>query len=77
VRKTQRIPFNTTRASRHGRPRPSGRRFGVNSGFNFFHCASIRSMYSIYASLKPTSSEWLACVYEITSRFLAARYIVG
>ena len=50
MRKTQRIPFNTTRASHHGRPRPSGRRFGASSGFSFFHCASVRSMYSIYAS---------------------------
>jgi hypothetical protein len=51
VRKTQRIPFSTTRASRQGRPRPSERRFGMSKGLRTCHCASVRSMPLIYASL--------------------------
>jgi hypothetical protein len=51
VRKTQRIPFSTSRASRQGRPRPSERRFGASRGLSLAHCASVRSMLLIYASL--------------------------
>ena len=32
MRKTQKTPFSTARVSCHGRPRPSSRRFGRNSG---------------------------------------------
>ncbi len=48
MRKTQRTPFSTARVSRQGRPRPSDRRFGRNSGSSFAHWASVRSMLSIY-----------------------------
>ena len=51
MRKTQRMPFSTARASRQGRPRPSGRRLGVSKGFSTCHCASVRSMLWIYSSL--------------------------
>jgi hypothetical protein len=51
VRKIQRIPFNTARASRQGRPRPSGRRLGMSKGLSTCHCTSVKSMPSIYASL--------------------------
>ncbi len=51
MRRTQRIPFSTARASRQGRPRPSGRRLGVGKGLRTCHCASVRSMPLIYASL--------------------------
>ena len=51
MRKTQRIPFSTARVSRQGRPRPSERRFGASRGLSFSHCASVRSMLLIYASL--------------------------
>jgi hypothetical protein len=51
VRKTQRIPLNTARASRQGRPRPSGRRLGVSKGLSTCHCASVKSMLLIYAIL--------------------------
>ena len=50
MRKTQRIPFSTTRASRQGRPRPSERRFAASRGLSLAHCASVRSMLLIYAS---------------------------
>jgi hypothetical protein len=45
VRNTQRIPLRTSRAGRHGRPRPSLRRggFGIN-GSNNCHCSSVRSI---------------------------------
>jgi len=49
VRKTHRMPFTTARASRQGRPRPSGRRLGVSKGRSTCHCASVKSMYLIYA----------------------------
>jgi hypothetical protein len=39
-------PFNTSRASRHGRPRPSARRVGFNNGASTVHCVSARSMPS-------------------------------
>ena len=48
MRKTQKTPFSTARVSCHGRPRPSSRRFGRNSG-STAHWASVRSMLSIYA----------------------------
>ncbi len=51
MRKTHRTPFSTARVSRQGRPRPSGRRLGASSGLSFFHCASVRSMLSVYARL--------------------------
>jgi hypothetical protein len=57
VRKTQRIPFTTARASRHGRPRPSGRRWGVSKGRSTCHCASVKSMPSIYASSHNSQAE--------------------
>ena len=50
MRKTHRIPFSTARASRQGRPRPSGRRLGVSKGLSTCHCASVKSMLLIYAS---------------------------
>ena len=50
MRKTQRIPFSTARASRQGRPRPWGRRLGVSKGLSACHCASVKSMLLIYAS---------------------------
>jgi len=49
VRKIQRMPFSTARASLQGRPRPSGRRLGVSKGRSTCHCASVKSMLSIYA----------------------------
>jgi len=51
VRNTQRIPLSTARASRQGRPRPSGRRWGVSKGLSTCHSASVKSMLLIYASL--------------------------
>jgi hypothetical protein len=48
VRKTQRMPLNTARASRPGRPRPSGRSLATRSALSFFHCASVKSMLLIY-----------------------------
>ena len=45
MRKTQNTPFNTARVSCHGRPRPSSRRFGRNSGSRNAHWASVRSMH--------------------------------
>jgi hypothetical protein len=44
VRKTHSTPLSTARASRHGRPRPSGRRFSSNNGSMIVHCWSVRSM---------------------------------
>ena len=49
MRKTQKTPFSTARVSCHGRPRPSSRRFGRNSGSSNAHWASVRSMLWIYA----------------------------
>ncbi len=49
MRKTQKTPFSTARVSCHGRPRPSSRRFGRNSGSSAAHWASVRSMSLIYA----------------------------
>lgn len=49
MHKTQRIPFNTARASRQGRPRPSGRCLEASKGRSACHCASVKSMLSIYA----------------------------
>jgi hypothetical protein len=49
VRKTQKTPFSTARVSCHGRPRPSSRRLGRNSGSSNAHWASVMSMLSIYA----------------------------
>ena len=51
MRKTQKTPFSTARVSCHGRPRPSSRRFGRNSGSSTAHWASVRSMLWIYANL--------------------------
>jgi len=48
VRKTQKTPFSTARVSCHGRPRPSSRCFGRNSGSSTAHWASVRSMLLIY-----------------------------
>ena len=50
MRKTQRTPFSTARASRQGRPRPSGRRLGMSKGLRTCHCASVKSMLLIYAA---------------------------
>ena len=52
MRKTQKTPFSTARVSCHGRPRPSSRRFGRNTGSSTAHWASVRSMLLIYASLQ-------------------------
>jgi len=49
VRKIQSTPLTTARVSRQGRPRPSDRRRGRNSGSSTAHWASVRSMLSIYA----------------------------
>jgi hypothetical protein len=49
VRKTQKTPFSTARVSCHGRPRPSSRRLGRNSGSSNAHWASVMSMHLIYA----------------------------
>jgi hypothetical protein len=49
VRKTQNTPFSTARASCHGRPRPSSRRWGRKSGSRNAHWVSVRSMLWIYA----------------------------
>ena len=57
MRKTQRIPFSTARASRHGRPRPSGRRRGASKGRRTCHCASVKSMLSIYAHSRNSRGE--------------------
>ena len=57
MRKTQRIPLNTARASRQGRPRPSGRRLGVNKGLSTCHCVSVKSMLLIYASLHNSQAQ--------------------
>ena len=47
VRRIQRMPFNTSRGSRHGRPRRSRRTRGFGkSGARMAHCASVRSMPS-------------------------------
>jgi hypothetical protein len=35
--------------SRQGRPRPSGRRWGVSKGRRTRHCASVKSILLIYA----------------------------
>lgn len=43
VPKTHRIPLSTARVSRHGRPRPSERRFGRKIGSMSFHWASLSS----------------------------------
>ena len=51
MRNTQRMPLSTARASRQGRPRPSGRRWRVSKGLSTCHCASVKSMLLIYASL--------------------------
>ena len=51
MRNTQRIPLSTARASRQGRPRPSGRSWGVSKGLSTCHSASVKSMLLIYASL--------------------------
>jgi hypothetical protein len=50
VRKTQKTPFSTARVSCPGRPRPSSRRLGRNSGASNAHWASVMSMLSIYAT---------------------------
>jgi hypothetical protein len=45
VRRIQRMPFNTSRLLRQGRPRPSGRRGNSPiTGSNTFHCSSVRSI---------------------------------
>jgi hypothetical protein len=45
VRRIHKMPFNTSRLLRHGRPRPSARR-GISpiSGSTTAHCASVKSM---------------------------------
>ena len=58
-----RMPFNTSRASSHGRPRPSGRRGGSGIiAFTTAHCSSVRSMLS--------SRELWYPIYEMTSNQL-------
>jgi hypothetical protein len=49
VRRTQNTPFHTARVSCHGRPRPSSRRLGRNSGSRNAHGASVRSLHLIYS----------------------------
>ena len=67
MRNTQRIPFSAARASRQGRPRPSGRRLGESKGLSACHCASVKSMLLIYADLHTHKPQWFKSVYEITS----------
>lgn len=51
VRITHRIPFSTSRGSRHGLPRPSSRTTGLpSSGSNTFHCASLRSAIATFTN---------------------------
>ena len=57
MRKTQRIPFSTVRASRQGRPRPWGRRLGVSKGRTTCHCASVKSMILIYAGFHNSQAQ--------------------
>jgi len=60
VRKIQRTPFSTARVSCHGRPFPSARRLGRNSGSKTAHWASVRSMYPVYVvSHNPQASNGL------------------
>lgn len=75
MRKIQRIPFSTARASRQGRPRPSERRFAASRGLTFSHCASVRSMLWIYATLHNSQAPNGLNVYELsgTSARLAGR----
>src|SRR5581483_9590947 len=47
VRSIQSTPSSTARASRHGRPRPSARRFSRSSGRIASHCASLRCMHRV------------------------------
>ena len=49
MRKIQSTPLSTARVSRQGRPRPSDRRRGRNSGSSTAHWASVRSMHPMYA----------------------------
>ena len=51
MRNTQNTPLTTARVSRQGRPRPSDRRGGRNTGSSTAHWASVRSMIWIYAHL--------------------------
>jgi hypothetical protein len=51
VRKIQSTALTTARVSRQGRPRPSDRRGGRNTGSSTAHWASVRSMLLIYAHL--------------------------
>lgn len=54
VRNTQRTPLSTSRGSRHGRPRPSGRHRGFgNSGSITIHCSFVRSISQGSAITKP------------------------
>ena len=43
VQSTQSTPFTTPRVSAHGRPRPSARTGGRNSGSRTADCLSVRS----------------------------------
>jgi hypothetical protein len=54
VRKIQRMPLSTSRGSRHGRPRPSGRLRGFgNSDSITVHCSFVRSIPKGSAITKP------------------------
>ncbi len=55
VRRIQSTPSSTARASRHGRPRPSARRFSRSSGLITSHCASLRCMHRVCS--KPPSNQ--------------------
>jgi hypothetical protein len=50
-------PLSTARASRHGRPRPSGRRFSSNNGSMIVHRSSVRSMPVRYDESTVTAYE--------------------
>ena len=65
VRRTHRIPFNTSRLDRHGRPRPSGRLGSSgNSEAMTAHCSSVKSIEPCY---KFHSGQPTPAVYEIAS----------
>ncbi len=49
MRKIQSTAFSTARVFCQGRPRPSARRLGRNSGSRTAHWASVRSMHSVYS----------------------------
>jgi hypothetical protein len=66
VRNTQRIPLRTSRASRHGRPRPSLRRGGLGiNGSNKCHCSSVRSIEEMIHSHNPLVQYQVATIGDL------------